>query len=208
MSPLIPRKMNYTELFTEDVNMYKTLRIKDMPEEQLKLFWKILQESNVGRMTFYEYMPSTTEEFCKWAREKNKDLRFIVSHNYVIEQTKFITSEDVQKYFRAMYWLNNPLGKSIMIHFCFLKHAFAEQDAVGNYVVSGLLETKNPQGEFVLDALMGVTPCVYRHAIGYIKKLGFSILGRLPNACFFEEKQRYKDAYLSLLTRDTIKSTL
>jgi len=109
----------------------------------------------------------------------------------------------------AMYWLNNPLGKALMIHFCYTREAFSEQYAIGEYVVRSLLFTKDEQGEFVISALMGLTPKVYRHALRFIEELGFSLLGILPKSCFFSHKRMYKDGVISVLTRADImrKST-
>ncbi len=75
-----------------------------------------------------------------------------------------------------------------MIHFCFLRKAFGEQEAIGLHVVESLLHCKNGSGEYVLSALIGITPKPYRHALAFIRKLGFRIAAELPQACYFARK--------------------
>lgn len=188
-----------------DLSKYQTIWVKDVPNRVLRIFWQELVESNVSRVTFYDAMIKDENEFCEWAKQNNKTLRFIVSKDFKMQTLKEITKVNLSMYFRAMYWLNNQVGKCYMIHFAYLKSAFYEQEDVGKYVVHGLLKTKNSQGEFVIDALLGLTPCVYRHALNFIKKLGFCFMGIVPNACFFEKKNSYKDGMMSLLTRNYLK---
>ncbi len=163
---------------------WQTVWAKNLSDEFLCAFWQKALAQKVAQATFYEYLPPTPEDFCSWVR--GQDLRFI--QNYQGEAI-------------AMYWLNNPLGKAVMIHFCFLKEAVAHREAVGRYVTKGLLEAKI-NGEYVVSALMGITPKKYRHALNYIKILGFELVAELPEACFFSQKKRYEGAVISILTRN------
>ena len=169
---------------------YRTLRARGLDDEILCEFWEKLTAEGVAQMTFYECMPSSPYDFCLWAKGASQDVRLI---------------EDEFGEILAMYWLNNPLGKSAMIHFCYVRAAFLEQNAIGKYVVRSLLLTTDADGAFVLSALMGITPKVYRHALKFIKDLGFSLFGVLPKSCYFSETKKHRDGVISVLTRENLK---
>lgn len=54
--------------------------------------------------------------------------------------------------------------------------------------------------------ILGLCPAPNRHAWRLAKAAGFSILGRLPEACFYARKQRYVDGVLVLCTRRSLAS--
>lgn len=168
---------------------YQTLWAKKLPKQTLRNFWEQFQEDKLNSILFYDGEPATFSDFCAWLLAKDKDARFIASEQGEI---------------KALYWLNNPVGKSVMIHFCFLRHAFCEQEEIGLYVVKSLLFSKDRQGEYVVSALFGLTPKPYRHALAFIQKLGFHLAAELPKACYFAQKNIYKNGIFSILTRDKI----
>ena len=116
---------------------------------------------------FYDGEMTDFAAFQTWLQAADKDARFVA---------------DADGKIKALYWLNNPLGKSAMIHFCFLRQAFCEQEAIGRYVVKSLLFCRDKRGGYVLSALYGLTPKPYRHALAFIRKLGFRLVAELPEA--------------------------
>lgn len=168
---------------------YQTLWAKNISEQTIHDFWKQFQEDKLNSILFYDGEIKDYSTFAAWLLAKDKDARFIASSQGEI---------------KALYWLNNPLGKSVMIHFCFLKNAFCEQKEIGLYVVKSLLFCKDRQGEYVISALFGLTPKPYRHALAFIQKLGFAFVGELPEACYFARKNAFKTGIFSILTREQI----
>ena len=186
------------------VKTYDTLWAKNLDDEVLTKFWDQICAEGVARMTFYEYMPKDSEEFCSWAKGDAQDVRFIINTENRSDVENHTGTNNSENKILAMYWLNNILGKAAMIHFCYIRAAFCEHIEIGEYVVRSLLLTKNEDDDFVVSALMGLTPKVYRHALGFVENLGFSILGVLPKSCLFSEKNSYKDGVISVLTRENI----
>lgn len=178
--------------FSEDIqlSLYQTYWARRMDEAALKAFWEELTASNLERSIFYEYCPKSGDDFCLWTKSPSQDVRFVTDNSGKI---------------LGMYWLNNMLGKSVMIHFCFLREAFSLQEEIGKYVVKGLMEAKDAQGDYVISALMGLTPKVYRHVFPFIYDLGFKRIGILPKSCHFRDKNTYYDGVLTMLTRENHK---
>lgn len=169
---------------------YQTLRAKKQPFEVLYDFWKQFQEDKLNPILFFDGEMADFASFRAWLLAPDKDARFAAGADGKI---------------KALYWLNNPLGKSVMIHFCFLRSAFCEQEAVGRYVVQSLLFCRDRTGEYVLSALYGLTPKPYRHALTFIQKLGFQLTAELPEACHFARKNTYKNGIVSMLTREQVQ---
>lgn len=170
---------------------YQTLWAKQQNFEVLYTFWKQFQEDKLNPVLFFDGEMADFASFRMWLTAKDKDARFVAGADGKI---------------KALYWLNNPLCKSVMIHFCFLRDAFCEQEAVGLYVVKSLLFCKDTKGDYVLSALYGLTPKPYRHALAFIQKLGFRLAAELPEACFFARKNAYKSGIVSILTREQIRA--
>lgn len=168
---------------------YQTLWAKKQPFDVLYDFWKQFQEDKLNSVLFYDGEMADFASFRAWLLASDKDARF---------------AADLDGKIKALYWLNNELGKSVMIHFCFLRHAFCEQEAIGLYVVKSLLFCQDNKGEYVLSALYGLTPKPYRHALHFIQKLGFRLVAELPGACYFARKNTYKSGIVSILTREQI----
>lgn len=170
-------------------NSYTTLWAKKLPQERIYDFWKQFQEDRLNPILFYDGGIEDFPAFRTWLAAKDKDARFVA---------------DLDGEIKALYWLNNPLGKSVMIHFCFLRKAFCKQEEIGLYVVKSLLFCTDAKGEYVLSALFGLTPKPYRHALSFIQKLGFCLMGELPAACYFARKKAYKNGIVSILTKEKI----
>lgn len=170
-------------------NTYQTLWVKNISKEVIYNFWQQFQEDKLNKILFFDGEMQDFTEFYTWLLAKDKDVRFVANTEGVI---------------KAMYWLNNPLGKSVMIHFCFLKKAFQEQEAIGFYVVKSLLLCRDSKQNYVLSALIGITPKPYRHALQFIKKLGFEQKAEIPELCYFARKNKYITGIVSVLQKEQI----
>lgn len=168
---------------------YQTLWAKKMPQEKIYGFWQQFQKDRLNPILFYDGEIEDFSAFYAWILAKNRDARFVAGLDGKI---------------KALYWLNNPLGRSVMIHFCFLRSAFCEQEKIGLYVVKSLLFCTDINGEYVLSALFGLTPKPYRHALSFIRKLGFRLTAELPDACYFARNKSWKNGIISILTREQI----
>ncbi len=167
---------------------YYTLWAKEVDQTILIDFWEKLNSTSIAKITFYEHLPQNFADFYDFINSSQVDVRFVGKFGHGL---------------LAMYWLNNQLGKAVMIHFCVLKHAFIEQVAIGKYVVQSLLLAEN-NGEKIISTLFGLTPKAYGHAINFIQKLGFEIMGVLPKSCYFKTKNKYVDGIVSKITKENL----
>ena len=115
----------------------------------------------------------------------------------------------------AFCWLNNFSGRGAMIHFCVLSEGRERAEAIGRFVVRALLlagpnrpvprelltaesseaahllsKVAAEPGPYCLDALFGLTPAPFRHALAFVRKLGFQEKGRLPHAVTLRRDNR------------------
>lgn len=203
---------------------YTTLYARSVARDYIRCFGDMLVTDGLLHCVFYDNYPSTSDEFQTWSTANGQDLRFI---------------ENSRGDMCGMYWLNNCLGKTAMIHFCYLKNYFYDQENIGLYVVRGLLNARSIKPlsdnrmedgdlkfdlekdradktsgngdmfgsageEFVLSALFGLTPKIYRHVFPFLDKLGFRRQLVVPQSCYFAKRERYVDGVLSMLTRETM----
>lgn len=55
------------------------------------------------------------------------------------------------------------------------------------------------------SALLGKTPSVNRHILRLLPEIGYNIKGTIPDFFWYERKQKYVDAVLSVATKETIQ---
>ena len=128
----------------------------------------------------------------------------------------------------AFCWLNNFSGRGAMIHFCVLSEGRERAEAIGRFVVRALLlagpnrpvprelltaesseaahllsKVAAEPGPYCLDALFGLTPAPFRHALAFVRKLGFQEKGRLPHAVTLrrDNRERTVSGVLTCLER-------
>ena len=117
----------------------------------------------------------------------------------------------------AFCWLNNFSGRGAMIHFCVLNEGRERAEAIGRFVVRALLLARQNRpvprelltadgpeaahllaaaaaapGPYCLDALFGLTPAPFRHALDFVRRLGFQEKGRLPHALTIRRNNRVR----------------
>ena len=131
----------------------------------------------------------------------------------------------------AIFWLNNFSGRGAMIHFCVLPQGQSRAVNIGRFVTRFLLfsgrskaasrelltaegtlaaqtlsQATDSADQYCLDALYGLTPAPFRHALSFVKALGFQEKGRLPHALSLQRngKERTVDGVITCLTRQDL----
>lgn len=112
----------------------------------------------------------------------------------------------------AFFWCNGFSGRAAHIHFCFFRAGMHRADELGKRAMRFLLGIEG-RSEAPLDALLGVTPAPFAHAVRYAKRLGFRELGRIPGGLSLRAgalgagaSGRVVDAVLTLLARHDLES--
>lgn len=159
-------------------------------EQQLKMIWKTLCEEGKKEIVFYDGGITTESEFIQFMQD---------DMNYV-----YVAYEEGN--LLALVWLNNFLGRCGMIHFTTFYKSKGKEEDIALFLLRFILFSKN-EGEYCLDALYGLTPRVYRHALSFIKKLGFRLVVEMPSSVFFQKKEEksLKSAVFSIMKREYLK---
>lgn len=90
------------------------------------------------------------------------------------------------------FWLNGIVGRSAQIHFAILGKYHRDAVNIGRETLHWIEQHR------WFHSVYGITPYPYRHAIDYIKALGFEVKGRLPGACFLKRRGAYIDGVISI----------
>ena len=141
----------------------------------------------------------------------------------------------------GFWWLNGFMGSACCIHFCIFRHALPIAPVLGRFVVRAMLlarpgipvphdvcwgnqravqaywqnqEAQHGPGGYCLNALYGLTPAPFRHALHFVYALGFQKKTVLPYTASIvrpqqigkregnEPKARSTSLVLSCLTRE------
>ncbi|OBQ52727.1 hypothetical protein [Halodesulfovibrio spirochaetisodalis] len=158
-----------------------------LTEEELRTLWKTLCSEGKKEVIFYDGQIADSDDFIQFMQD---------DMNYV-----YVAYEGEKPL--ALVWVNNFLGKCGMIHFTMFYNSKGKEELIGSYLLNFLLFSKS-EGEFCFDALYGLTPRAYRHALAFIQKLGFRLVTEMPSSVFFQKKEKkyLKSAVLSIIQRD------
>lgn len=144
-------------------------------------FWKMQDEGLADVVMYDAVMPNIAD----WHSVTNPAMALLIR----IENAQ--SGELVM-----VTWLNSFMGRVAMIHFCCFTAWQHDAEAIGRTALEYIF------GLGVIDALIGITPAPYRHAISFVEKLGFVRKTKIPKACHFAKRKRYVDGVLTMLTRE------
>lgn len=158
-----------------------------LTEQELKTIWKTLCEEGKKEIVFYDGEITNEHDFIQFMQD---DMNYVYA---AYERGNLL----------ALVWLNNFLGRCGMIHFTMFYNSKGKEQSIALFLLKFLLFSKH-KGEYCLDALYGLTPRVYRHALSIIEKLGFRLVAEMPSSVFFQKKEQksLKSAVFSIMKRE------
>lgn len=115
----------------------------------------------------------------------------------------------------ALCWVDGFCGRAARIHFCVLRAGLPRAEEIGRMVVCFLLRAQAPAPppapnghppQHLLDTLVGLTPAPYRHALGFVTRLGFRRAAVIPGGAVLARPTgtRVVDVVLTLCTRSDL----
>lgn len=160
-----------------------------LTEQELETIWKTLCEEGKKEIVFYDGEITNKSDFIQFMQD---DMNYVYA---AYEDGKLL----------ALVWLNNFLGRCGMIHFTMFYNSKGKEQSIALFLLKFLLFSKH-EGEYCFDALYGLTPRVYRHALHFIKKLGFRLVTEMPSSVFFQKKEKkcLKSAVFSIVRRECL----
>lgn len=103
-------------------------------------------------------------------------------------------------------WLSDFGHKTAHGHFCIFREYWHDAYHIGHEILVTLITMKDREGNYVLDAIYGITPTSNKPAIRAITNAGMKIVGTLPYRAWNDSKGKSEDAILSYFTRSEISN--
>lgn len=83
----------------------------------------------------------------------------------------------------AIAWLNGFANGWAFAHFAMFRNVYGDKSLeIAKYILSYWFNLEN-NGEKVFNTLVGITPRDHEKALSFIQKIGFEIVGAIPNLC-------------------------
>lgn len=105
----------------------------------------------------------------------------------------------------TLSWLNRWGFNHAFVHHCFFPEAWGKSSVeIGKMILKYWFSMKKDSGEPILDVIMGKTPESNRLAVKFIKRMGFTIIGTVPDICFDIKSGKKIGAVFSYIKRETV----
>ena len=97
----------------------------------------------------------------------------------------------------AIAWLNTMRWSSALAHFCILPEGWGREKStdIGNATMNYWWSMNRPDGTPIWKTIRGETPSNNRLALKFIQRIGFKIIGTIPN----ERWDRYRNEPVDLV---------
>jgi hypothetical protein len=162
------------------------LHKKDTSARAVLGFYKALIECGRERACFPELPAQTAPELMVWVLRQGFPWWLILADGDPAG-CAYIT--DIQ-------------GKCGRCHFSFLPGA--DPLKMGRFILSSVLWDRDPEGRFLVDTLVGVTPAANRGAVSLAERCGAVMLGEIPGYYFVHDAAENQPAVIAYYTRDKV----
>lgn len=149
----------------EDIRI--TARHGSLDDAGLRRIWTMLVDEGAHRAVFFDGGVDDFEDFMAFADDDDRE--FFAVHAGGLPA--------------AVFWLDGRTTRAARIHFAVMRRAHGRAARIiGNYVTDWLLSRRGPNGRHALDVLVGVTPETHRLALRFVRDIGFTVVGTVPQA--------------------------
>jgi hypothetical protein len=136
----------------------------------LRAAWRGLLRDGSVPQVFWSDPPRTEAEFIGFALDRGKDLGLI------------FTGQGPPDQLAGFFWLVPSGPGAAYIHHCFFKETWGRASALARPILERLLEQYH--------LLRGATPETNRAGLAFVRRMGFTILGAVPQAVFLSQENR------------------
>lgn len=104
-------------------------------------------------------------------------------------------------------WIDDIRLKAGRLHYNFFRWAIKAgiTGEIGRQCLKYFLNLKGADGNYVFDVIRGETPAFNKLAVGYLKKLGMTVVGTIDKMAWSFDRQKAYPMVISYMTRDQIK---
>ncbi len=140
-----------------------------------QVFRRIVREESLHKL-FYDGSVRDTRDFRKFIHNPENEIFFVRSHDKEV----------------GFFWLNHFRQKAFFINYCFYREYWGEAALkIGNTCIEHLFTGKDPDGDFLVDVLLGLTPANNKLAVSFLLKSGMTILGKIPDFLYDAAREEY-----------------
>lgn len=151
-------------------------------DDLIKALFYTMQRDKINDVVFYDGTVKDAESFVKFMKD-SKILPVIILKE--INPVGFA-------------WLSNLSHAHAFAHFAYFKEVWGRDTInIGKKLTSYWFSIPGSDGKQLIKTLLGVTPTFNKKAISYVKKLGWTILGEIPEMYFNPYLNENVDVVLS-----------
>jgi hypothetical protein len=156
-------------------------------DETIRVIYEKMKSDGTLYTVFYDGTINSAEQFLSLLKSKNNYPIFILIDGMI----------------GGVAWFNDLFRNRATAHFCGFKEVWGTHSVdMGKEALKYWFSFTNKDGSPMLDVILGVTPSEFSHAVNFIQKLGFKIIGEVPKVSYHEKTNSYSSATLSYIERN------
>jgi len=160
--------------------------IPTFKDSEIGYLYTMLEKEGRAEAAFCDGSARDAEEFIQLMKSEDNKLWVVTVENKI----------------KGIAWLNNFRQTSAFGHFAFYKTA-ASALKIARETMRQLIYMKNGD-EFVFSVLMGFVSANNKKAVEFIKRMGMTVIGEVPDAVFDYYDQKTYNAVLFYITRKEV----
>lgn len=153
--------------------------------------WHRIADEGIDTKIFYAGEISTPEQFIMYFKSARTFPFFIFNGDS-------FKNEDLQ----AIVWCTSIRGKSALLHFCVFKSAYGKGNELSKAAFGHIFSIKDRDGKRIVNTIRGETPRFNRLAVRYLKTIGMTIVGEIPDMAYNRYTNELSSMVISYLTYD------
>jgi hypothetical protein len=159
-----------------------------LPDEFWFNLWWQMEADGIVEKLFSEGFIVTAEELISWLKGKGN----LVTMTFVGEEPA------------VLGWVNGIKSNHGYVHYCVMKSFWGYTQYLGRKILGHYFDIKtHSTGEPYFKVLVGMTPDRNRLAVKIAEKVGFTIVGTIPNTIINVYTKKREGITISYLERDT-----
>ena len=154
-------------------------------DHMIWIFTKMLKQGLVKK-TFPAGLILTNHDWMELVKNKAHIVHIITNEKTVV----------------AVTWLSNIGHNHAFCHFCVFREGWGKSKHMARELLKKLFSYKGHGGEPLFDVICGRTPANNRLALKMLERVGFTIIGKIPDICLDVYDCGKVDAVFSYIKRE------